>query len=972
MGTVSGNSPDRRGLMVVVIAVCVCAAAVWPAAAQQSAASIIGQVTDESGGVLPGVAVTATSPALQVPDMVAISDARGGYRLSPLPIGTYTLVYTLSGFQTVRRENVRLTVGFVAQVDVSLRVGSLEESVTVSGASPIIDVTSAAPATMLTRETLELTPTSRNGIISLLAQVPSVRANLDVGGGTLGDPPTYRLHGMEAQSWVTLEGVITSDARHGGNYFNYSAFDEARVQSSSNDASVASRGVAVTMVTKSGGDTFHGSGLVGYENRHLQSNNIDSNLAAQGITSGNPLLGQTDQGGDLGGRIKREKVWFYGAARYRTQDRQIAAAFRPDGSPRDSYQGEVILDGKVSAQLNPSNRLIGFTHWSQKYTRSEGGQFNQWGSGIERCCPPLRTHVDKIEWEVVRKSLVTSLQFGGWGWTAPINVARMSPAVSIMSDETHGNGRPATFDQVTQYVTGTDPSSGNFDVAKRYHTRGALTWYRPGLLAGNHDFKAGFDYIRNQIGWEYYSRGAVGEYRLILNNGSPFQIDTYNNPATPRTRAHHVGAYVTDTWAIDRRLTLNLGARYAHDNAFVPPQCRAAGQFAPAACIDEIDTTIWNSLAPRLYASYDLGTERKTVLKGGWGRFNHMRTEDEILQLNPFVATISTYRWRDLNGNRNYDAGEVNLDPNGPDFIRSVVRDTGTLTSNAVANPNEKQPGIDQFSLSLERELAANMAFSISGVRERSFNEPRALNLLRPYESYNVRVTNPDPGPDGIVGTPDDPGRLIAYYEYPVALAGRDFQRTILVADPRSNETHDTIELTLTKRMANRWQMLASYSATKNHALSPKTRGTVYHAAAALDPNAEFNTGDYTWEWLGRLSGVYVLPAGVTASANYDHRSGLPQARQVLFRGGTTIPSITLNVDPLGTLRLPNINVVDIRADKSFVLPNRQRMTLRVNMFNSLNANAVTSRTVLSGASYLRPTGILGPRIFEFVASYDF
>ena len=156
-----------------------------------------------------------------------------------------------------------MTVGFVAQVDIRLQVGSVQESVTVSGASPIVDVTSSAPATMLTRETLELTPTSRNGIISLLAQVPSVRANLDVGGGTLGDPPTYRLYGMEAQSWVTLEGVITTDARHGGNYFNYSALDEGRVQSSSNDASIASRGVAVTMVTKSGGDTFRGGGLAG-------------------------------------------------------------------------------------------------------------------------------------------------------------------------------------------------------------------------------------------------------------------------------------------------------------------------------------------------------------------------------------------------------------------------------------------------------------------------------------------------------------------------------------------------------------------------------------------------------------------------------------------------------------------------------------------------------------------------------------
>jgi hypothetical protein len=943
------------------------------AAAQPTAAAFVGQVTDESGGVLPGATVTATSPALQVPEVVVLTDSRGEYRLTPLPIGTYTLVYALSGFQTVRRENVRLTVGFVAQVDVKMQVGSLQESVTVSGASPIVDVTSAAPATMLTRETLELTPTSRNGIISLLAQVPSVRANLDVGGGTLGDPPTYRLHGMEAQSWVTLEGVLTTDARHGGNYFNYSAFDEARVQAASNEASVASRGVAVTMVTKSGGDTFHGSGLVGYENRHLQSNNIDSYLASQGITSGNPLMGQTDQGGDLGGRIRREKVWFYGAARYRNQDRQIVAAYRPDGSPREQYQGEVILDGKVSAQLNPSNRLIGFTHWSQKYTRSEGGQFNDWGSGNERCCPPLRTYVNKLEWEMVHKTIVTSLQFGGWGWTAPINVKNMDGSnVSIFTDAAHGNGLPATFDQVTLRVTGTDPSAGNFDVAKRYHTRAAMTWYRPDLLAGNHEFKVGLDYIRNQIGWEYYSRGSAGEYRLIFNNGVPFQIDTYNNPATPRTRAHHVGVYASDSWVIGRRLTLNLGARFGHDNAFIPAQCRAAGQFAPAACINEIDTAIWNSVSPRLYASYDLGTGLKTVLKGGWGRYSHVRTEDEILQLNPFVATITTYRWHDLNGNNAYDPGEVNLDPNGPDFLRSVVRDTGTLTSNATLNPNEKQPGIDQLSVSLERELAGNLAVSVSAVHEHSYNEPRALNVLRPYSSYSIPITNPDPGPDGIVGTADDPGRTITYYEYPVAVAGRDFQRTILVDDPRSNERHDTLELTMTKRMANRWQLLASYSATKNHALVAKPRGTAYFAPAALDPNTEFNSGDYTWEWLGRVSGIYRLPAGVSVSANYDHRSGIPTARQVLLRGGTTIPSITLNVDPLGSLRLPNTNVIDVRADKSFPIANRQRLSLRVNMFNALNANTVTSLTVLSGPSYLRPTGILGPRIVEFVASYDF
>jgi hypothetical protein len=120
------------------------------------------------------------------------------------------------------------------------------------------------------------------------------------------------------------------------------------------------------------------------------------------------------------------------------------------------------------------------------------------------------------------------------------------------------------------------------------------------------------------------------------------------------------------------------------------------------------------------------------------------------------------------------------------------------------------------------------------------------------------------------------------------------------------------------------------------------------------------------------LSGIYVLPAQISLSANFDYRSGLPTARQVLFRGGATIPSITLNVDPFGSLQLPNISVADFRADKRFSLSNRQRLTVAVNVFNLLNANAVTAMTVLSGASFMRPTAILAPRIVQFSGAYSF
>ena len=151
-------------------------------AGQGEEAGILGQVTDESGAVLPGVTVTASSPALQTRDMSIVTNERGEYRLSPLPIGTYTVTYQISGFQSIRREGVRLTVGFMAKLDVSMKVGSLEETVTVAGASPLVDTTSTATRTELTRERLELVPSSRSGLISLMALAPGVRPNLDVGG----------------------------------------------------------------------------------------------------------------------------------------------------------------------------------------------------------------------------------------------------------------------------------------------------------------------------------------------------------------------------------------------------------------------------------------------------------------------------------------------------------------------------------------------------------------------------------------------------------------------------------------------------------------------------------------------------------------------------------------------------------------------------------------------------------------------
>ena len=167
------------------------------AAAQDG--SIVGFVTDESGAILPGVTVTATSPALQVGSVTTVSDQRGEYRLTPLSIGTFSVEFTLSGFQTVRREGIVLTASFVAKVDIQLKVGAIAETVTVSGASPVVDVVSTTSATRLTRETLDIIPTSRNGTVAFMGQAPGVRPQIDIGGDTITSPPVFHAFGQDNQ-----------------------------------------------------------------------------------------------------------------------------------------------------------------------------------------------------------------------------------------------------------------------------------------------------------------------------------------------------------------------------------------------------------------------------------------------------------------------------------------------------------------------------------------------------------------------------------------------------------------------------------------------------------------------------------------------------------------------------------------------------------------------------------------------------
>jgi hypothetical protein len=940
-------------------------------AGQQAEASIIGRVTDESGAVMPGVTVTATSPALQVREMTDVTNERGEYRLTPLAIGTYSVDYTLTGFQTVRREGIRLTAGFVARVDVSLKIGALAETITVSGATPIVDVQSAASRTELTREALEATPVGASGYQALLAQVPGVRTNLDVGGNTTGQNPVFRVFGQNGDSWSTYEGVLTTSPKsgtQGGNYFDYDSIQEATIQTSGTNAEAATHGVQVNILLKSGGNDFHGSGIFNGTSSGLVSNNIDSTLKAQGITSGQSVTKRLEGFGDLGGRLVPNKLWFYYAGRLRTETDGVLGNFlKPDGSPVDAGQNIDFSTEKVSYQANAANRFVGFHQLNyQKYTNYTASRFSPWESRTQAI---FWVNTSKMEWQYAKGNRVAFLQFGYWNWHV---------TYTGFSDQ------PSGTDQITSVITGDSSTAGISSFEDRKHTRGGFSWYKPNSFAGNHEIKAGFDFFAAHADRKAIDRGAAGNYQLIFRSGVPFEVNAFNNPVIPFDIVHYLGTYVQDTWNVTRQLTLNLGLRYAHDSGFIPPQCRAAalapfGGVYPAQCFSELDFKVWNPIVPRLHAAYDVTGDGKTLIKGGWGRYAHERYVDELQMANQNVPLYTYFRWHAPGGSTVFVPGQVDLSLSGADFVSQVTQ-AGPALAGAVSNPNEKEPFTDDFSVSFERELVSNFAVRVTGVYSRTQNSYRVQNNLRPYNVYNIPVTTPDPGPDGKLGTADDPGTNVTYYEYSKAFSPVSFQQPMLINDPNANQSYKTLEVAANKRLTNRWQVMASYSATKVHIpFVQNTAGvgdfispglTVF--LATYDPNAEILTANNTWEWSSTASGSYRFPWNVLVSAHYENRSGIPYARTVSASGGATIPSITVRVNPIGTYRTPSINLTDFRLEKSIALGLARSVALRLNFYNFLNSNTLTSLTQQSGPNFQLPSAILPARVVEFGIAYRY
>ena len=455
----------------------------------------------------------------------------------------------------------------------------------------------------------------------------------------------------------------------------------------------------------------------------------------------------------------------------------------------------------------------------------------------------------------------------------------------------------------------------------------------------------------------------------------PFQIDIYNLPNAPELRTRYFAGYVQDSWTINRRLTLSIGLRGQSDHGWVPAQCQRFGTFVeafPENCNGEVHPNTFNSFTPRVHAAFDVTGDGRSVIKGGYGQYVHLRsTGAELNNFNKNGQRTMTYDWHDLNGDRDYDPGEVNLDPDGVDF-----RSGGTQL-NAFLNPDENIPGAEEYSIAFERQLTQTVAVRVGGVYLKNYNINRNLNPLRPYEVYTIPISRPDPGPDGVNNTSDDTGQTLTYWDYPASYRGASFEGTKLVNDdPKNDSTYKTIEVAATKRLSSGWQFLGSYSATKRHI--PFVDGS------ALTPNAEINIADDTWTWIGKLSGSYTFPWGILSGGSYSIRNGTRLARQVqiIAPAGASISNLVVNAEPIGSLSLENVGLFDLRVAKRFGLGLGKSLELRLDCYNVLNVNPVTSIVTRAGPTFgnatasadggQNGTGLTPPRIFQIETRFTF
>ena len=983
----------RHGIvrLVLIVVACVMAA---PAVYAQS--QISGRVTDDTEGILPGVTVELTGEALIEGTRVAVTDGAGQYSITNLRPGEYAATYTLPGFSTVIREELALPVNFTMTVNVALMVGGVQETITVSGESPIVDVAQAQRTQVLDRDVVDALPLSRT-YQAIGAALVGIRMNRPDVGGTQAMQQTYlRVHGNTSRdNTIQFDGMDVNGLNFDGvvqNYFNDAVNAEVAYQISGVGAETSTGGVRVNMIPKQGGNQFSGAAFVSGTPSSWQNDNFTQKLMDRGLQNIDSVDKVFDYQFSLGGPILQDRLWFFGASRYNGVDAPTGGTFKTAAHLEQGVDDQNIksVQVRLTYQISPQNKLTVYGDRIFKFRGHEMGAGTEADTASRRWEPKIyfigqakltTTLSSRLLFEIGYSS---NLENNQKEYQEGIRKERGSPEwFAQTARRDFGNGR--------RWGAHTSGNAGTYP--ERFVLQSSATY-----VTGSHNFKGGFTW---NFGPDLESRVYNGDLYQRYEDGVPDGVTVYNSPFAEVSRLNYdLGLYAQDSWTVDR-LTINPAVRFDILNAKVGESAWPAGRFVPARRLPEIpNLPDWFDVSPRFGLAYDLFGDASTALKFSAGKYVRSTSTGFANRYNPNGIRSDTVDWFDCDlspGTSNCSG--LAMATNGDDIAQDneiAIFDIPTgFGSRQINRPDpdlEREYNV-QINVGVQREVLPGVSVSLDWYRRTLHNTRITDNLLIGPEDY-IPLEVLSPYGDEVITVYDLRDRSLRGVR-----DNLDINQTEAFGD--RSLTYNGIELTISARLPGGGQVMGGFTSFREIGVSCDNPDSPDRRFCDQNfPNSRFSE---PWATDFKVAGFYPMPAGIQASAVLQAYSPLGLREEFRYSqsgryrapywtaancvlpcvlGERFFPSGRLNrASSITTTIIPNTTEkfrdrwiqLDAGVKKIFTLDGRE-LHLQYDLFNATNSDAaITDRSQRINASLFEvPNRVMPGRLSRVAVQFKF
>jgi len=872
---------------------------------------IHGRIMEEQEMPLPGATVTISGPFLIGGAKTYTTDQKGYYRFVSLPPGPYTVSAEIAGFTKIVREVIKLNANMTLTVDFKMTQATVAEEVLVIAKTPTVDITSSKSATTVMTDDLLMSVPSAKTFSGLLNLVPGVALTTLYGnpynstyGNGAGGQNSYLIDGIEVSS-SSYDGYILASP-------DMNILKEASKEGLGLPAEFGNyTGTVLSAITKSGSNKFSSFNEFRYNGKQWNSQNLskipDERFVNPADKDEKFQAGSFfDIGLQLGGKIIHDRLWFFIAGEYNQTNKY------PIGVPQIQKHKDSRIFGKMTFQLNPSNKLNLAVNYDEEKIENYWGQW--------RISPEAEADRIRPGWilnfsltSILSSDSLLEFKFGYNKKTGRDNVPKQ------------GNDLPGHFDVLTGIHTvnsyyWSKNQDEDFDISSNF------SYHASEFLKGSHDFKIGaqFSYHKPLSSYSYCGGKWYYDY-----GGEPYYLFAQDQPFEMDHRHSNFAVFAQDSWMLSKRLTINLGLRY--DRYWYKIPIAERGVVYESA-----------NISPRIGFALDLLGDRKNVLKFHYGHYYDRLRQSYFYYANQGEVKYSYYFWTGNEWSLSYES-----DPNP--YIYQVDQDV-------------KHPYLREIIVGLERELFRDASLSITYYYRKV---ARFLGMVNTTAKYR-QVTVVNPGYDAIEGTSDDMGTFDVYERLN---PGEDLY---LITNPYKGQTEGMVddlkntaqgvEVIFNKRFSNRWQMNATYHYT--HVVG----NSVDINAWSIEPNYNFvnsygNIGYfYGYPHQFKLQGAVLLPFDVKLGISAQYISGENKQPFISKRIGGSYAYFAL--EPPGETKYEARQNMDLRVEKVFKVGQAQ-LTFMADVYNVFNSDRIIYVQRRAGSNWNKLIFVTPPRSFR-------